>query len=105
MRASGNKGLPGVESLTKLVAVLYLRSRGFACRRCNHIAYGSQSDDELGRIWRKQSKIERRQGDNWQRPKGMRCATHERLTAALIECEERRDAGLAAFMQRRGWLP
>ena len=40
------------------VAVLFLRANGFFCRRCNRIAYGSQSDDALGRTWRKQQKVE-----------------------------------------------
>lgn len=87
----------------KRVAFLYLRSRGFACRKCNRIAYASQSEDELGRTWRKQSKIERRLGDNWQRPKGMHRTTRDRLVSVIIECEERREEGLAAFMQRHGW--
>lgn len=93
-------GCPGCG---KRVAVLYLRNRGFACRKCNRIAYASQSDDELDRAWRRQHKIEQRLGDGWQRPKGMHKTTHERLLDVIAECEERRDAGLATFMQRHGW--
>lgn len=85
------------------VAILYLRNRGFACRKCNRIAYASQSEDELGRTWRKQSKIERRLGDVLERPKGMHRTTQERMLDVIAECEERRDAGLAAFMRRHGW--
>lgn len=87
----------------KRVAMLYLRNRGFACRKCNRIAYASQSGDELDRTWRKQAKIERRLGEHCQRPKGMHRATYERLTAAIMECEERREAGLVAFIARCGW--
>jgi endogenous inhibitor of DNA gyrase (YacG/DUF329 family) len=87
----------------KRVAILYLRNRGFACRMCNRIAYASQSEDELGRTWRKQSKIERMLGDDCARLKGMHRTTHERMQDVIAECEERRDAGLAAFMQRYGW--
>lgn len=94
----------GCPSCGKRVAVLYLRNRGFACRKCNRIAYASQSEDALGRTWRKQSKIEWRLGEHWQRPKGMHQSTHERLLAVIFGCEERREAGLAAFVQRLGWL-
>lgn len=85
------------------VAILYLRNRGFACRKCNRIAYASQSEDELGRTWRRQSKSERRLGEHWQRPKGMHRVTHERLLANVIQCEEQREAGLAILLERLGW--
>lgn len=88
----------------KRVAMLYLRNRGFACRKCNRIAYASQSGDELDRTWRRQAKIERRLGEQCRRPKGMHRATYERLTAAIMECEELRDAGLAAFIARWAWV-
>lgn len=82
------------------VAILYLRNRGFACRHCNRIAYASQSEDALGRTWRKQSKAEAKLGDGWRRPKGMHVATHERLMRTIIECEERRDDALAFSVER-----
>ena len=53
-----------------------------------------------GPTWRKQSKIERRLGDNWQRPKGMHHITHERLLAKLEECAKTRDEGLYAVLAR-----
>lgn len=87
----------------KRVANLFLRHRGFACRKCNRIAYASQSEDALGRTWRKQSKIEQRLGEYWQRPTGMHQATRDRLIAAMMECEERREDRLELFMQQRGW--
>lgn len=87
----------------KRVAILYLRNRGFACRKCNRVAYASQSDDVLGRTWRKQSKIERRLAPNWQRPKGMHQATHARLVQGVVECEERRDTALTSVLERLGW--
>jgi hypothetical protein len=85
------------------VAVLYLRARGFACRKCNRVAYASQSEDELGRTWRKQSKLERLLGENWRRPKGMHRATFERLLERITECEGRRDAALLQWMRWHGW--
>lgn len=90
-------GCPGCG---KRVAVLYLRNRGFACRKCNRVAYASQSADGLDRTWRKQSKIERRLGGNWQRPKGMHQSTHDRLLKVIYDCEGRRDAALASFVDR-----
>lgn len=88
----------GCPSCGRRVAVLYLRTGGFACRKCNRIAHASQSEDELRRTWRKQAKIERRLGEHWQRPKGMHWATCERMVAAIIDCEQRHEAGLAMFM-------
>ena len=80
-------------------AVLYLRAR-FTCRKCSGVVYASQSDDEIGRAWRKQWRVERRLGDDWRRPKGMHRATYERLLAAIMECEERRDDALCDFAAR-----
>ena len=84
---------------TRRCAVLYLRA-GFECRKCSGVVYASQSDDAIGRAWRKQWRVERRLGDDWRRPKGMHRATYERLLAAIMECEERRDASLADFVLR-----
>ena len=80
--------------------VLYLRAGRFACRQCQRVSYTSQSFDAIDRLWRKQSKLEARLGDNWTRPKGMRHSTHERLIDALADCEERRDAACAGLVAR-----
>lgn len=85
------------------VALLFLRNCGFACRKCNRIVYASQSEDALGRTWRKQSKIERRLGNDWQRPKGMHRATHERLLEVVFSCEQKRDSALADVLLRLGF--
>lgn len=83
------------------VAVLFLRgTAGFVCRHCGRVAYGSQSDDAMGRAWRKQRKVEAKLGKNWRRPKGMHRATHERLMAVILECGERRNEALAAVVAR-----
>lgn len=94
-------GCPGCG---RRVAILYLRNLGFACRKCNRIAYASQSEDALGRAWRKQSKAEAKLGKNWQRPKGMHRKTRERLLATIWDCEERRDNALCEFAARLGLL-
>jgi hypothetical protein len=85
---------------SRRIAVLYLRSSRFACRHCQRVAYRSQSEDALGRMWRKQTKIEKRLGDNWQRPKGMRRRTYEGLLDMLNECEQRRGEACALFIER-----
>lgn len=98
----------GCPRCDRRIAVLYLRNRGFACRKCNRIAYSSQSEDAMGRAWRKEAKIERRLTENWQRPKGMHLATYERLIGQLTECEEVRETALCdrlgAMLQRHPWL-
>jgi hypothetical protein len=73
------------------VALVYIRWSRFACRRCNQIAYRSQSEDACGRSWIKQSRVEARLAPNWQRPAGMRKTTYTRLMATVMECEAIRD--------------
>jgi hypothetical protein len=82
------------------VAVLYLRGGRFACRKCQRVAYASQSEDVLSRMWRKQAKLEKRLGKYWQRPKGMRLQTYEKLRQGILNLEGRRDEALAVFAQR-----
>lgn len=80
--------------------LLYLRWGRFACRKCQRVAYTSQSCDLMDRMWRKQAKIEARLGENWQRPKGMRQRTHEALIEAISQCEERRDEACAILLTK-----
>lgn len=80
------------------VALLYLRWGRFACRHCQRVAYASQSEDELGRLWRKQAKIESRLGEHWTRPKGMRRCVYDRLLAAVIACEANREHAFESAM-------
>jgi hypothetical protein len=86
------------------VAILYQRHGRFACRRCNRIAYASQSEDEVGRAWRRQAKIEARLAEDSARPTGMHGKTYRRLLAAIDECEVIKDLASIAMMKRRGWL-
>lgn len=81
-------------------AVLYLRSGRFACRTCQRVAYASQSEDLVGRMWRKQRQLEARLGDHWRRPKGMHHRTHKRLLDAIVECESIREQALEQFAAR-----
>ncbi|WP_155950931.1 hypothetical protein [Rhodanobacter sp. OR87] len=86
------------------VAILYLWNAP-VCRRCARLTYSSQSDDPVGRSWRRTRKIERRLAGgtgkwNFRRPKGMRMATYERLTAAYWHEEQVRAAALVAFASR-----
>jgi hypothetical protein len=82
------------------VAMLFLRAGRFACRDCQRLAYGSQSQDALGRTWRRQSKLEERLGPYHAKPKGMHGTTYKRLLSAIFDCEEQRDAALSVFMDR-----
>ena len=82
------------------VAVLYLRASGFACRHCQRVTYASQSDDALGRTWRRQAKLEARLGEHWRRPKGMHHRTRERLLEGIFECEGAREDALASYLAR-----
>jgi hypothetical protein len=80
--------------------VLYMRAGRFACRHCQRVSYASQSCDMLDRMWRKQSKIEVRLSAHWQRPKGMRVKTYDRLMRILLTCEEQREVAFASFAAR-----
>ena len=82
------------------VALLYFRSQQFACRRCQHLAYRSQSEDFIGRVWRRQLKAESKLGANLARPKGMHDRTRTRLLEKIFECEMGRDDVLDLATQR-----
>lgn len=82
------------------VAVLYLRNNGFACRRCQLVAYGSQSDDEMSRTWRKQRKVEAKLSADLQRPAGMHWTTYERLLDVVEDCQHRRNNALAGYLDK-----
>ncbi len=82
------------------VAVLYMRSGRFACRHCQRVAYSSQSEDVMARTWREQRRIEEKIGEDWQRPKGMRQRTYDRLMDRLAECEQRRDEAFCVAAAR-----
>ena len=82
------------------VAVLYMRSGRFACRHCQRVSYSSQSEDVMARTWREQRRIEEKIGEDWQRPKGMRQRTYDRLRDRLAACELRRDEAFCVAAQR-----
>lgn len=85
---------------TRQVAVLYMRSGRFACRHCQRVAYSSQSEDVMARTWREQRRIEEKLGEDWQRPKGMRQRTYERLMDRLADCGQRREEAFCVAMAR-----
>lgn len=80
-------------------AVVYFGAPGgrYACRHCVRVSYLSQCDDETGRLWRKQRKIERKlaggagEWNGWQKPKGMHQQTFHRLRGQRWELEVRKD--------------
>jgi ribosomal protein L32E len=82
-----------------------MRSRRFACRKCQRLAYSSQAEDAVGRAWRVQQKCERKLDQNWARPKGMHHTTRQRLLQRIWDCEQARDDALANFLDRQvaGW--
>lgn len=87
---------------SRRVGVLFMRGGRFMCRHCGQVSYGSQSEDALGRAWRRQYKLEARLGEDWKRPAGMHRTTHERILSRIFACEDRREQELAGFMARFG---
>jgi predicted XRE-type DNA-binding protein len=73
-----------------------------AARKVSSVAYASQSEDEVARMWRKQSKLEALLGPNWRRPKGMHRKTRESILARVWECEGIRDDAIYLYCQRMG---
>lgn len=90
------------------VAIIYV-GRFVSCRTCARLVYPSQSQDAIGRSWRRTLMIERRMGvpdgRSWdfRRPKGMRRATFDRLNAAYWQEERVREQAMDAFMARHAW--
>lgn len=86
------------------VAILFFGGAGFTCRKCARVAYSSQSEDSVGRAWRRQRKLESRLGEYWARPQGMRLTTYSRILGNIHDCEDRREASLHDFMAKHGML-
>ncbi len=82
---------------TRRVAVVYLAPIA-GCRRCLQLRYQSQSEDALGRSWRRSqktaAKLRVESGHYPRRPKGMRRATFERLLQAWRREENFRESAL-----------
>lgn len=85
--------------------VLYLRAYRFAFRKCQRIAYTSQSGAPLDRLMHKSHKLKRRIADG--RPKGMRWESFEQICADVNKLEEQADrhfavrcAALSALLTR-----
>ena len=64
------------------------------------MAYSSQPDAPLDHMWRKQSKLEKRLKENWQRPQGMRLRTFDNLRQRIWALEGRRDDAFALYAAR-----
>lgn len=87
------------------VGKLFLRWRRFACRHCQQVSYASQSEDDMGRAWRAQYKLEAKLGENGRRPKGMRWATYERIFDGIEKCEAAKDQALSAYIAKlKAWI-
>lgn len=91
-------------------AVVYFGGNAFACRKCLKLVYASEGEDAMGRLWRKQQKIEGRllDGDSYyQKPKGMHWRTFNRLADKIDEIEQQKDvvcfARLGPLLMRSGF--
>lgn len=84
-------------------ALVYLRHRRFACRKCHGLGYMTQAIDDVQRTWRKQAKLEQRLGPEWEKPKGMHWKTYDGIVDAINACEDRRSVSLFATLNRLGF--
>jgi len=99
----------------KRVGILYGPGKFFRCRNCYCLSYSNQSESKLDRLYRKARKIRRKLdiGSEWwgpdnlsepifEKPKGMRWKTFERLSKAENQLQEDIDYG---FLMRFGrWM-
>lgn len=67
-------------------AILYLAAGKWYCRQSLRLAYASQSEDRLDRLYRKKTKLEE-SFHNHAKPKGMHRKTYDRLRRQWIDTE------------------
>lgn len=79
-------------------AVLAYGGGGWYCRCCLKLAYTSEAEDAMGRLWRKQRKIEKRLGPDGERPKRMHWRTYERIWEQIEEIEGLKDEVLISSL-------
>jgi hypothetical protein len=89
-------------------AIVYFGSGTCACRRCLRLGYASEAENAIGRLWRKQGKLERRLAagaDEWNgwKPKGMHWTTFDRLAAKIEQIERQKHRGFAV-QARATWV-
>lgn len=80
------------------VALLYLGRSGLACRRCQGLAYASQSAGPMTRAALCLRAVEARLGPLRTRPPRMRLATYLGLLPRVVACEERMAVRAAAIV-------
>lgn len=78
---------------------LYLCDKVMACRRCLRMAYPTQNTTLEMRLHWKQSKLEKKIGRGWDKPKWMRWPTFRRLRGERFDLEEKQD--IAGFFALR----
>jgi hypothetical protein len=88
-------GCPGCASR---VALLYLGQGGLACRRCQGLAYASQSDGPMARAALGLRMVEAHLGPLRSRPSRMRHATYLRLLFRIVTFEQRLAARVAVVV-------
>ena len=73
--------------------LLYLRAYRFACRKCQRVAYTSQSGGPMDRLMHKSHKLQARIDGG--RPRGMRWRTYERIWEQVNAVEAEADQHFA----------
>lgn len=61
----------------------------------------SEAESSMDRLWRKQGKLEKRLGQDYEKkPKGMHWQTYERLADHIDDIEQEKDALFVLYMLR-----
>lgn len=95
-RLGGRRAWFQCPNCTRRCAVVYgvHHLGGFACRHCMNLGYESEAEDVVGRLWRKQLKLEARLGADGEKPKWMRWRSYKRLCERIDAVEGARIAAL-----------
>jgi hypothetical protein len=81
---------------TQRCAIVYgvHQSGSFLCRQCMKLAYTCEAENAVGRIWRKQRKLEARLGADGEKPKWMRWRSYTRLCEKIDAIEDARTVAI-----------
>lgn len=72
-------------------ARVYFGGGRFLCRTCQRLGYASEAEDGIGRLWRKQTKLENRLDPKGGKPKRMHWTTYDRICNDIARVEQQKD--------------
>lgn len=83
---------------------VYFLDGQFLCRACHRLAYQSQSEGRIDRLWRAERKLELKLGSRYKKPKGMHMTTFKRMQQQLFELEYQRESEIELILESAGMI-